>query len=64
MAFWLLVLKNSAAVVNEELCHLIGVAGGQVGEEGGATGGGDDAGGHVVHSRVRGNLVKMKQNDE
>ena len=42
-------LENCAAVVNEEFCGLIGVARGQVREEGGAAGGGDDARGHVVH---------------
>ena len=45
-------------VVDEELGHLIGIAWRQVGEEGGATGGRDDAGGHVVHIRMICDLKK------
>ena len=36
-------LKDCSVVVNEELGHLIGIAWRQVGEEGRATGRGDDA---------------------
>ena len=49
-------LEDEGVVVYEELGHLIGVAWGQVGKEGGATGGGDDARGHEVHIRVSRNL--------
>ena len=35
----LIVFENGVPVVNEEFCHLISIAGGQVGKEGGAAGG-------------------------
>ena len=54
--------EDGLVVVDEELGHLIGVAWGQVGEEGGAARGRDDARGHQVHFRVCSNLQMHKIN--
>ena len=51
-------------MVDEELGCLIGVAGRQVREEGGATGGGDDARGHHVLRRVCSNLGEIKKGQQ
>lgn len=48
--------KDSVAVVNEEFGNLICIAWGQIGEQGGSTGSGNNARGHQVLVRIRSNL--------